>query len=407
MNMGDLKKTLRVVNIEDESAVKLQVAELRKWIQQTMQKLNGVNSSEEAKKQIALTTDEIKAFMNYEAIETFDSMKKAKFLMSSLEFVTRQLQESGKDKADLQGCLMSAILNLDCLAKSFQGNEEEKNAPNVASKKDFKSAIYHPKELENTVPSAAGLASSGYGQMTQRAMDQLRKENEKLKACLQEEKHAKEDALTRLSHFAANKMKSGNPDITDLSDPNRPSKLAEDFGELYCNEWTDALEYLQQKVTGGNSRLNAQTIRSPDRQLENQEKGSVNQLFEALKICYDKCTEAADQQRNAISKAVYHGEEGLKEVSMEVLRDKSHFQDEKMKIYVEKCIQLCWFMRIQFPPIYLEFNIKPETDFDANLHTRYISSGNKISFPVWPIMFLHERNGVVLKKGVVECTKGI
>ena len=36
-----------------------------------------------------------------------------------------------------------------------------------------------------------------------------------------------------------------NPNIADLSDSNRPTKLGESFSELYDNEWTNALEELQ------------------------------------------------------------------------------------------------------------------------------------------------------------------
>ena len=37
-------------------------------------------------------------------------------------------------------------------------------------------------------------------------------------------------------------MTRNNPNITDLSDMNRPTKLAEKYSELYDNEWTDAYE---------------------------------------------------------------------------------------------------------------------------------------------------------------------
>jgi hypothetical protein len=33
------------------------------------------------------------------------------------------------------------------------------------------------------------------------------------------------------------------PAITDLGDPNRPMKIAEKYGELYDNEWTNAMDY--------------------------------------------------------------------------------------------------------------------------------------------------------------------
>jgi len=51
--------------------------------------------------------------------------------------------------------------------------------------------------------------------------------------------------LNRLSAFAGNKLRDNNPGITDLSDPNRPMKIAEKVSELYDNEWTNAMEKLE------------------------------------------------------------------------------------------------------------------------------------------------------------------
>jgi hypothetical protein len=39
-------------------------------------------------------------------------------------------------------------------------------------------------------------------------------------------------------------MQDGNPNITDLSDPFRPTKLAEKFREVYDEEWTRSFEEL-------------------------------------------------------------------------------------------------------------------------------------------------------------------
>jgi hypothetical protein len=39
------------------------------------------------------------------------------------------------------------------------------------------------------------------------------------------------------------KLTKGNPAITDLGDPNRPMKIADKYGGLYDNEWTDAMQY--------------------------------------------------------------------------------------------------------------------------------------------------------------------
>jgi hypothetical protein len=43
--------------------------------------------------------------------------------------------------------------------------------------------------------------------------------------------------------MAGDKLTKGNPAIADLGDPNRPMKIAEKYGELYDNEWTNAMDY--------------------------------------------------------------------------------------------------------------------------------------------------------------------
>ena len=47
--------------------------------------------------------------------------------------------------------------------------------------------------------------------------------------------------------FAGAQLTVDNPNIADLSDEKRPTKLAEEFSELYDNEWTDAFEDLKHK----------------------------------------------------------------------------------------------------------------------------------------------------------------
>jgi hypothetical protein len=43
-------------------------------------------------------------------------------------------------------------------------------------------------------------------------------------------------------------MTEGNPNIANLGDPNRPTKIAEIYSEIYDNEWTDALDFCQKKL---------------------------------------------------------------------------------------------------------------------------------------------------------------
>ena len=53
-------------------------------------------------------------------------------------------------------------------------------------------------------------------------------------------RNAKYCFFSRFSKVAAAQLTHDNPNIADLSDKNRPTKLAEAFSELYDNEWTDA-----------------------------------------------------------------------------------------------------------------------------------------------------------------------
>ena len=52
-------------------------------------------------------------------------------------------------------------------------------------------------------------------------------------------------AFFRLSKLTSDKLTADNPNIADLSDPNRPTKLVEMMSELYDNQWSDAFEALQ------------------------------------------------------------------------------------------------------------------------------------------------------------------
>ncbi|KAH3795231.1 hypothetical protein DPMN_148779 [Dreissena polymorpha] len=56
------------------------------------------------------------------------------------------------------------------------------------------------------------------------------------------------DELTnRLSALAAHQLTKDNPQIADLSDQCRPTKLAEGFSQIYDNKWTDVFEIFAKK----------------------------------------------------------------------------------------------------------------------------------------------------------------
>lgn len=64
----------------------------------------------------------------------------------------------------------------------------------------------------------------------------------------------------RLSGFASKQLTQGNPDFADLSDKNRPSKIAEFFHNIYDDEWTSALEALTHTKRGSTSQSEEDVI---------------------------------------------------------------------------------------------------------------------------------------------------
>ena len=67
-----------------------------------------------------------------------------------------------------------------------------------------------------------------------------------------------------MSEIASSRLRDNNPNITDLSDQNRPTKIAEMMAELYDNEWTDAYDGLEQEMS---------------------ERGIVAALLDIIKVC--------------------------------------------------------------------------------------------------------------------------
>ena len=49
----------------------------------------------------------------------------------------------------------------------------------------------------------------------------------------------------RLSSLSASRL-DGDPNITDLGDPDRPLKLVDRYQQLYDNLWTDAFDELSE-----------------------------------------------------------------------------------------------------------------------------------------------------------------
>jgi len=71
-----------------------------------------------------------------------------------------------------------------------------------------------------------------------------------------------------------------NPNILDLSDKDRPTKLAEVFGEIYDNEWEDVFDFFDREPKTS-SKSDEGTHDSVDKRLH-----ILKVIFSLLQVMY-------------------------------------------------------------------------------------------------------------------------
>ncbi|XP_053398956.1 myosin heavy chain, striated muscle-like isoform X2 [Mercenaria mercenaria] len=122
-------------------------------------------------------------------------------------------------------------------------------------------------------------------QQTNAALRNINVNQSEAITALNQEKEAlnteKKNLLMRLSKCAGDNLTYQNPSIADLSDEKRPTKLAEEFSELYDNEWTDAFE---------------------EANIEN-EQGITAFMLQLLKRANELCNEVSENHAESIKQS--------------------------------------------------------------------------------------------------------
>ncbi|XP_053389423.1 coiled-coil domain-containing protein 158-like [Mercenaria mercenaria] len=152
-----------------------------------------------------------------------------------------------KEKDDL----LSAQRNkLQYITKTLEEKEVEMNETITSLKKknqhlEAESADCHELHLKGTTKTL------GHKNIESVNRKQAEKEILVLKVKLQnaltklkDTETELDETKTRLSKAMGDRLTDNNPNIADLSDRNRPTKLAERYAELYDNQWTDAFDIL-------------------------------------------------------------------------------------------------------------------------------------------------------------------
>lgn len=76
----------------------------------------------------------------------------------------------------------------------------------------------------------------------------------------------------------------------------------------------------------------------------------------------------------------------------------------EVKDFVHECVTICWLMTLQDPPLSFYTDVRNGEVFDSNRYKAFTVTGNRIDFIVWPPLLL-QKDGPVLTKGIVQCTK--
>ncbi|MDP0588199.1 MAG: hypothetical protein QS748_02950 [Candidatus Endonucleobacter bathymodioli] len=184
----------------------------------------------------------------------------------------------------------------------------------------------------------------------------------------------REDASTYLSKISGRKMAEGNPAITDLSDKNRPMKIAERYSELYDNEWTDFMATCQSKTDLTEKKIIAL---------------SLQLLMIAKEVCQNNPELTFDNKEAIILKEIKHTVNNL------------NLPDNDIKPYINKCTNVCTYMLKQSPPMLFGEIPQAGNDFPKNVYREYTTNGSKVDYVVWPPLYLHE-GGPLLNKGVAQ-----
>nr|XP_034302259.1 uncharacterized protein LOC105348338 isoform X4 [Crassostrea gigas] len=280
-----------------------------------------------------------------------------------------------------------------------------------------------------------------FNDIKRRLHDLGRKETKETKTSrkrIQELEQDREELLNRLSKLAGAKLKDNNPNITDLSDPNRPMKIIEHFNEIYDKEWTssldilcneckleenDAIQTLLETVkdcynycvsTADNNIASFLMCRTSEIQkLQNTyfKNGEMHQLHEMRKAIAEYSSKRVQKdyfiEKNWLDKEAEDGSEGSCEEEKGKRKaatyGKVYYNKRKDHLtnYTCKCLEICWYMAIQSPPVYLDFSYKKGNCFNKSVLKHYTRDGKIIDFLVWPATYL-EKGGALLGKGVAQ-----
>ncbi|MCK5894032.1 MAG: hypothetical protein KAG53_06380 [Endozoicomonadaceae bacterium] len=268
--------------------------------------------------------------------------------------------------------------------------------------------------------------------------DEVTQYKEKLSCYLNRINDKREVAMTELSSKAGDVMTSKNPNITNLGDPNRADKLGDKFNEIYDNEWTDLMEYLESsdkkklktplennKVMDKSGKKYAMIIvRMTKKALNKVELYMAHEKSEIRKKQIETVKAKINDKshnREDVECSNLKLEENSKYIIAETLKkdpikmtnyiasitdalineNYKEYESDALRKFLEKVVEIMVYGKLQDVPMVFCF-AKEDEIYDRNHFRVYTHKGLAIvDYAVWPVVYLHE-GGPVLFKGVVQ-----
>ncbi|XP_033743437.1 uncharacterized protein LOC117329550 [Pecten maximus] len=250
----------------------------------------------------------------------------------------------------------------------------------------------------------------------EKEIERLKQENLDFSKQLQSTKEEKNLLLHRLSKLAGAKLSDNNPDITDLSDPNRPQKLAQMYNELYDNVHSEAFESFPKSDDKGKAHVLLDMFMEIWRFCRNlghhQLVSMENLMLHPWLTTYEGPKGSqGDSYQTEIMKTI----KDVRKIAAKETRKKlyQHFLHENPRYgsynkevshYAEECLKLCWLCAIQDPSIEFMYSVKEGEVIDSKYFRKYDRSGDIVEYLLWPAMLLH-KEGPVLSRGIVQVFK--
>ncbi|XP_060582838.1 interaptin-like [Ruditapes philippinarum] len=219
------------------------------------------------------------------------------------------------------------------------------------------------------------------------------------------------DTKTRLNQVMVDRLTDNERNITDLSDKNRPTKLAEKCAELYDNQWTDAFKVLETYFANDEAVIEAllHILKATMTFCEDKAKFQIEELgkvviFADTHVSANMPHGVQKHLKNTRQTMALSAVENLSKMFISHLKQSTDQTVQKaleIKEFAFACLELCWFMMVNNPPVAFAPVLAKGSDFNSDLYKPYSYGGTHIDYVVWPALLLHE-GGPILGKGVAQ-----